>query len=85
MPRWPPRAALAPVSPLHSWREVFFSERGTLLAAVLMAVLLTVKRWTKHSDGLRPAYFFFDGFFSNSGNSACSARSFGRSLTTMYG
>ena len=43
MPRWPPRAALAPVSPLHPWRDVFFSERGTLLAAGLMSVLLTVK------------------------------------------
>jgi protein-S-isoprenylcysteine O-methyltransferase Ste14 len=44
MPRWPPRAALTPVAPLHSWREVFFSERGTLLAVVLMAVLLSLKR-----------------------------------------
>lgn len=43
MPRWPPRAALAPVTPLHPWRDVFFSERGTLLAAALMSVLLTVK------------------------------------------
>jgi protein-S-isoprenylcysteine O-methyltransferase Ste14 len=43
MPRWPPRAALAPVTPLHPWRDVFFSERGTLLAAGLMSVLLTVK------------------------------------------
>jgi protein-S-isoprenylcysteine O-methyltransferase Ste14 len=45
MPRWPTRAALAPVSPLHPWREVLFSERGTLLAVVLMAVLLSVKIW----------------------------------------
>jgi protein-S-isoprenylcysteine O-methyltransferase Ste14 len=45
MPRWPPRAALAPVTPLHPWREVFFSERGTLLAVVIMAVLLTLKMW----------------------------------------
>jgi protein-S-isoprenylcysteine O-methyltransferase Ste14 len=44
LPRWPPRAALAPVTPLHPWREVFFSERGTLLAAVLMALLLTLKQ-----------------------------------------
>ena len=43
MPRWPPRAALTPVTPLHPWPAVFFSERGTLLAAGLMSVLLTVK------------------------------------------
>lgn len=43
MPRWPPRAALAPVTPLHPWREVFFSERGTLIAVVVMGALLTVK------------------------------------------
>jgi protein-S-isoprenylcysteine O-methyltransferase Ste14 len=43
MPRWPPRAALAPVTLLHPWRDVLFSERGTLLAAGLMSVLLTVK------------------------------------------
>jgi protein-S-isoprenylcysteine O-methyltransferase Ste14 len=44
MPRWPTRAALAPVAPLHPWRDVFFSERGTLLAVVLMALLLTLKQ-----------------------------------------
>jgi len=43
MPRWPPREALAAVAPLHAWREVFFSERGTLIAVVVMAILLTVK------------------------------------------
>jgi protein-S-isoprenylcysteine O-methyltransferase Ste14 len=43
MPRWPSREALAAVAPLHPWREVFFSERGTLIAVVVMAVLLTVK------------------------------------------
>jgi protein-S-isoprenylcysteine O-methyltransferase Ste14 len=43
MPRWPPREALAAVAPLHPWREVFFSERGTLLAVVVMATLLTMK------------------------------------------
>ena len=43
MPRWPPREALAAVAPLHPWREVFFSERGTLIAVVVMAALLTVK------------------------------------------
>ncbi len=43
MPRWPSREALAAVVPLHPWREVFFSERGTILAVVAMAILLTVK------------------------------------------
>lgn len=43
MPRWPPRAALAPVTPLHPWNEVLFSERGTLIAVVVMAILLTGK------------------------------------------
>jgi protein-S-isoprenylcysteine O-methyltransferase Ste14 len=43
MPRWPPPAALAAVAPLHPWREVFFSERGTLLAVVATAILLTMK------------------------------------------
>ena len=43
MPRWPPRDALAAVAPLHPWSEVFFSERGTLIAVVAMAILLTVK------------------------------------------
>jgi len=47
MPRWPARSALAPVSPLHPWREVFFSERGTLIAVVLMAILLSVKIWVR--------------------------------------
>jgi protein-S-isoprenylcysteine O-methyltransferase Ste14 len=45
MPRWPPRAALVPVAPLHPWREVFFSERGTLIAVVAMAILLRIKVW----------------------------------------
>lgn len=43
MPRWAPREALAAVAPLHPWREVFFSERGTLIAVVAMAALLTTK------------------------------------------
>jgi protein-S-isoprenylcysteine O-methyltransferase Ste14 len=43
MPRWPPRDALAAVAPLHPWREVFFSERGTLIAVVVMATLLTMR------------------------------------------
>jgi protein-S-isoprenylcysteine O-methyltransferase Ste14 len=47
LPRWPSRAALAPVTPLHPWHEVFFSERGTLLAVVLMGLLLSAKlAWT---------------------------------------
>ena len=43
MPRWPPREALAAVAPRHPWREVFFSERGTLIAVVVMGFLLTAK------------------------------------------
>jgi len=43
MPRWPPREALVAVAPLHPWREVFFSERGTLIAVIVMAILLTIK------------------------------------------
>jgi protein-S-isoprenylcysteine O-methyltransferase Ste14 len=43
MPRWPPRSALAPVAPLHPWTDVFFSERGTLIAVVVMALLLSAK------------------------------------------
>jgi protein-S-isoprenylcysteine O-methyltransferase Ste14 len=45
MPRWPPLSALAPITPLHPWRDVFFSERGTLLAVALVSVLLTIKRF----------------------------------------
>ena len=44
IPRWPPRAALVAVTPRHPWREVFFSERGTLLAVALMSLLLIMKR-----------------------------------------
>jgi protein-S-isoprenylcysteine O-methyltransferase Ste14 len=44
MPRWPPRAALVAVTPLHPWREVVFSERGTLLAVALMSLLLIIKQ-----------------------------------------
>ena len=43
LPRWPPTSALRPLLPLHPWREVFFSERGTLLAVAVMAILLTMK------------------------------------------
>ncbi|HMF61525.1 MAG TPA: isoprenylcysteine carboxylmethyltransferase family protein [Vicinamibacterales bacterium] len=44
MPRWPPPSDLAAVAPLHPWREVFFSERSTLLAVALMSLLLTIKQ-----------------------------------------
>ena len=44
MPRWPSPGAASTV-PLHPWGAVFFSERGTLLAAGLMAVLLVAKHW----------------------------------------
>ena len=43
VPRWPPSAALKPLLPLHPWSEVFFSERGTLLAVAVVGTLLTVK------------------------------------------
>jgi protein-S-isoprenylcysteine O-methyltransferase Ste14 len=43
IPRWPVPAT-APAAPLHTWREVFFSERGTLLAVGLMSLLLILKR-----------------------------------------
>lgn len=48
VPRWSPRlfdrwsAAAAPAS--FEWRQVAFSERGTLLAAVAMTILLVLKR-----------------------------------------
>jgi len=42
-PRWPPRDALIAVAPLHPWREVFFSERGTLIAVMVTGILLTAK------------------------------------------
>lgn len=45
MPRWPTRSDLAPVTPLHPWAEVFFSERGTLIAVAVMATLLGAKIW----------------------------------------
>jgi len=43
VPRWPPGSALKPLLPLHPWSEVFFSERGTLLAVAVVGTLLTVK------------------------------------------
>ncbi len=42
MPRWPPAAASGS-GPLHPWREVLFSERGTLLAVAVMSGLLILK------------------------------------------
>jgi hypothetical protein len=43
VPRWPQTSALKPLLPLHPWSEVFFSERGTLLAVAVVGMLLTVK------------------------------------------
>jgi protein-S-isoprenylcysteine O-methyltransferase Ste14 len=43
IPRWPARAH-APGAPLHPWREVLFSERGTLIAVGAMAALLMLKQ-----------------------------------------
>jgi len=44
--RWIPGPGRGGVSPdaLHPWNAVLFSERGTLIAAVVMTVLLVVKR-----------------------------------------
>jgi protein-S-isoprenylcysteine O-methyltransferase Ste14 len=42
LPRWPEGGIAAP-STLHPWREVLFSERGTLLAAGAMSALLILK------------------------------------------
>jgi protein-S-isoprenylcysteine O-methyltransferase Ste14 len=42
IPRWPPRGD-GTAAPQHPWRDVFFSERGTLLAAAAMSILLIVK------------------------------------------
>jgi protein-S-isoprenylcysteine O-methyltransferase Ste14 len=42
IPRWPPRGD-GTATPQHPWRDVFFSERGTLLAAAAMSILLIVK------------------------------------------
>ena len=45
VPRWVPARPndLAPPQPRHPWRAVAFSERGTVMAIVLMAGLLAVK------------------------------------------
>jgi protein-S-isoprenylcysteine O-methyltransferase Ste14 len=42
VPRWPPRPGSTPAS-LHPWGDVLFSERGTLIAAAAMSILLVVK------------------------------------------
>lgn len=47
VPAWFPRLANLPDAlasrGAHPWREVFFSERGTLIAVVVMTVLLVLK------------------------------------------
>src|SRR3954469_14182085 len=43
VPGWPAPSS-GPTAPLHPWREVLFSERGTLLAVAVMSALLVVKR-----------------------------------------
>jgi protein-S-isoprenylcysteine O-methyltransferase Ste14 len=43
LPRLPPVAALL-TPPSFSWRETFFSERGTIIAIVVMALLLSLVR-----------------------------------------
>jgi protein-S-isoprenylcysteine O-methyltransferase Ste14 len=43
VPRWPPMSELNPELPLHPWGDVLFSERGTLMAVVVMGFLLTIK------------------------------------------
>ena len=48
-PRWWPRvdrlpAAFCGKSPMHAWRDVAFSERGTLAAIVVGAVLLVIRQ-----------------------------------------
>src|SRR5215218_8409678 len=43
VPGWPAPSS-GPPAPLHPWREVLFSERGTLLAVAVMSALLVVKR-----------------------------------------
>jgi protein-S-isoprenylcysteine O-methyltransferase Ste14 len=42
IPRWPP-AGDRMAAPRHPWADVFFSERGTLLAAAAMSLLLIAK------------------------------------------
>lgn len=47
VPRWPPRPGPADRA-RHPWGEVFFSERGTLLAAAAMGLLLVAKHAWLH-------------------------------------
>lgn len=42
VPRWPPRPGRNPAL-RHPWGEVLFSERGTLIAAAAMSLLLVAK------------------------------------------
>jgi protein-S-isoprenylcysteine O-methyltransferase Ste14 len=45
VPRWWPRlSTLRTARTLHPWGEVFFSERGTLAAIALIALLLVARR-----------------------------------------
>lgn len=45
VPRWWPRVTgLRPSQTLHPWTEVFFSERGTLAAIAVIALLLVARR-----------------------------------------
>lgn len=44
VPRVPPGSELL-APPSFSWHETFFSERGTIIAIVVMAVLLSAVRW----------------------------------------
>jgi protein-S-isoprenylcysteine O-methyltransferase Ste14 len=50
-PRWRPRldrlSTAVAASAMHPWRDVAFSERGTLLAIVVGAVLLVVRQMTE--------------------------------------
>ncbi|HEY7440912.1 MAG TPA: isoprenylcysteine carboxylmethyltransferase family protein [Vicinamibacterales bacterium] len=48
LPRlWLSRDVFAPAT--HSWRETFFSERGTLVAVAVMGLLLSLKMVWAHS------------------------------------
>jgi protein-S-isoprenylcysteine O-methyltransferase Ste14 len=44
VPRWPPRPGGTAAASRHPWSAVLFSERGTILAAVAMSLLLVAKR-----------------------------------------
>lgn len=48
VPRWAPRLfdrSASASAPAFVWRDVAFSERGTLLAAAAMTTLLAMKQW----------------------------------------